>query len=203
MAPARHLVVFAREPRLGRVKRRLAADIGAVRAWAFYRHTLAELLRRLKAPGRWQSWLAFTPDQARLPAPGWRPLPQGPGDLGARLARVLAQLPPGPVVVVGSDAPEVGPAQIDRAFRCLGDHDWVLGPACDGGYWLIGARRRPAFRPPFAEVRWSGPYALSDTLANLAGRRVGLLEELIDVDSGADLARLRRGSGSESHPARR
>ena len=190
-----HLVVMARAPRLGAVKRRLARDVGALEAWRFYRATTAGLLRALARDPRWRTWLALTPDRAARGRAPW-PAPcnvvaQGPGDLGARMGRLLRALPPGPVVIVGSDIPGLGPGHVARAFRRLGANDWVLGPAADGGYWLIGARRRPALRPPFARVRWSGPHALADTLANLAGARVALLEELTDIDTGADLARLR------------
>ncbi|MDX1426018.1 MAG: TIGR04282 family arsenosugar biosynthesis glycosyltransferase [Kiloniellales bacterium] len=199
----RHLVVFLRAPRLGRAKRRLARDVGLVAAWRFHRLSAARLLRRLARPGgavpcgRWRCWLAVTPDReaaalaGRAGAP-WRTLPQGPGDLGDRMARVLRRLPPGPVVIVGADIPDLTAAHVARAFRRLGDHGWVIGPAEDGGYWLIGARRRPHLRLPFAGVRWGGPHALADTLAGLAGARVARLEVLADVDRGADLARVAR-----------
>ncbi len=197
--PDRHVVIFARAPRLGAVKTRLAHDIGALAAWRFHRATTAALLRRVARDGRWTCWLAVTPDRdARTGRGLWpsrcRRLAQGPGDLGQRMGRVLAGLPPGPVVIVGSDIPAIRPGHLARAFRLLGDHDWVIGPAPDGGYWLIGARRRPALRLPFAGVRWSGPHARADTLANLQGLRVGLLDTLADVDRGADLARLRGSS---------
>ncbi len=193
---ARHVVIMARAPRLGAVKRRLARDVGALAAWRFYRHGLAALARRLAGNGRWRCWLAVTPDRAaRNPWPAaWRVIPQGPGDLGTRMGRVFQDLPPGPVVIVGSDIPDLGPRHVARAFALLGDHDWVFGPAGDGGYWLIGARRRPVRRAPFAGVRWSGPHALADTLANLPGARAAFLEELQDVDTGADLRRWRRKS---------
>jgi len=190
---------MARAPRLGAVKRRLARDVGALAAWRFYRHTLAAQLRRLGRDRRWQCWLAVTPDRAiHAPwPPGWCIVPQGRGDLGARMGRVMRDLPPGPVVMVGSDSPDLRPAHIARAFARLGSHDWVFGPAGDGGYWLIGARRRPAWRQPFAGVRWSSPRALADTLANLTAARVAMIEPLPDIDTGADLARWRlsRSSG--------
>ena len=197
MNPQGHLVVMARAPRLGAVKRRLARDLGDLAAWRFYRMTAGRLLRELSADPRWRTWLALTPDRAARvrrgpwPATGAR-LPQGPGDLGARMGRLLRALPPGPVVIVGSDIPDLRAVHVARAFRMLGRHDWVFGPAGDGGYWLIGARRRRA--PPratFANVRWSSAHALADTLANLNGARIGFLEELADVDTGEDLARLR------------
>ena len=196
MTVERHLVVFLRTPRLGTVKRRLARDVGPVAAWRFYRTTSAALLRRLAHPGRWRCWVAVTPDRAAIagralwPRP-WRPIPQGGGDLGARMGRVLACLPPGPVVIVGSDVPDIGPGHVAAAFRDLGGHDWVIGPATDGGYWLIGARRRPSLRLPFAGVRWGGPHARADTLAGLGGLQVAELAELSDIDSAADLARRR------------
>ncbi len=198
MTAERHLVVFVRAPRLGTVKRRLARDVGPVAAWRFYRTTSAALLRRLGCARRWRCWVAVTPDRAATAGRGtwphpWRPIPQGGGDLGARMGRVLAGLPSGPVVIVGSDIPDIGPGHVAAAFCGLGGHDWVIGPASDGGYWLIGARRRPSLRLPFAGVRWGGPYARADTLAGLGGLRVAELAELSDIDSGADLARWRAG----------
>jgi uncharacterized protein len=169
-----------------------------VAAWRFQWITADRLLRRLAragASGRWRCWLAVTPDQdsdavARRAGPPWQALPQGPGDLGARMGRVLTGLPPGPVVIVGADIPDLTAGHVAAAFRRLGDHDWVIGPDEDGGYWLIGARRRPHLRLPFAGVRWGGSHALADTLAGLGRARVAELEVLSDVDRGADLARL-------------
>jgi len=198
-----HLVVMARAPRLGRVKHRLAADIGTVAAWRFYRLTAGRLLHRVAGDPRWDTWLAVTPDAARrAPRSLWpgpaRLVGQGRGDLGARMGRLLTTLPPGPAVIVGTDIPALGPDQVARAFRELGSADWVFGPAEDGGYWLIGARRRPALRLPFAKVRWSTRHALADTLANLRGERLAFLEVLRDVDDGADLARCRPGEPDQA-----
>ncbi len=196
MSPRGHLVVMARAPRLGAVKRRLARDLGDLAAWRFYRMTAGRLLRELGADPRWHTWLALTPDRAARVRRGLWPAtcalrPQGQGDLGARMGRLLRTLPPGPVVIVGSDIPDLRPVHVARAFRLLGDRDWVFGPAGDGGYWLIGARRRRA--PPreaFAKVRWSSAHALTDTCANLKGARIGFLEALADVDTGEDLYKL-------------
>jgi rSAM/selenodomain-associated transferase 1 len=195
--PGRHVVVFARAPRLGTVKRRLAQDVGRIEALRFHRTSTGALLRRLTADPRWTTWLAVTPDRAAATGRGlwpsaYRLIPQGPGDLGRRMDRVLEQLPLGPMVIVGADIPGIRPRHLAQAFGLLGHRDWVIGPAEDGGYWLIGARRRPVLRLPFHGVRWGGPHALADTLANLAGQSVSYLETLADVDSGADLACLRR-----------
>ena len=108
------------------------------------------------------------------------------------MGRLFQTLPPGPMVVIGSDIPGITRRHIAEAFQRIGADDWVLGPATDGGYWLVGARRRPRVIAPFAGVRWSTAHALEDTLANLAGQKIGFLESLQDVDDGADLVALRQ-----------
>ena len=104
-------------------------------------HQVTGLLRRLDDP-RWRLVLAVSPDHAGLTSRAWPPhlprIPQGPGDLGNRMGRILRMMPPGPVCIVGGDIPGLGPAHIDRAFGLLGTHDAVFGPAPDGGYWLVG-----------------------------------------------------------------
>lgn len=193
MSLQRHLVLFARAPRRGAVKRRLAADIGADAALAFYRQSLDDVARRLGRDPRWTTWLSVTPDRDAGNAAIWprvsglRRIAQGRGGLGARMARPIRLLPPGPVVIVGSDIPDVTPDHISRAFAALGCHDMVFGPASDGGYWLVGARRRPVPSALFENVRWSTEHALSDTLAGLPKRfRVAFLDTLDDIDTGAD-----------------
>lgn len=190
------LILFARAPRLGGGKSRLAHDIGAVAALRFERIMLARLLRRLGGDRRWQTRLAMTPDRAVRQARRWRrgipAVGQGPGDLGRRMNRALREAPPGPVVLVGTDIPALEARHVAAAFRLLGRRDLVFGPARDGGFWLVGARRRPRLPPLFAGVRWSSAHALADALAGLPrGISVGLVETLEDVDDGAAYRRLR------------
>lgn len=190
----RHLVLFARAPQLGSGKRRLARDIGAVAAARFERLMLARVLRRLGRDGSWQLRLAVTPDRARYRNRLWPcdvPIAgQGGGDLGERMRRALAACPPGPAVLIGTDIPALAPEHIAAAFRLLGGHDLVFGPAADGGFWLVGARRSPRL-PLFGKVRWSGPHALEDALAKLPRRvSVGFAARLEDVDDGGAYRRL-------------
>ena len=184
----RHLVIFARTPQFGRVKRRLAATIGPAAATRFYRRTLDHQIRTLSRDRRWTVWLFLTPDPAlrRASVRG-----QGQGDLGQRMKRPFRLLPPGPVVLVGSDIPAMRPSHIARAFALLGSHDLVFGPATDGGFWLVGARRsRPLPRSLFAKVRWSTRHALADTLATIPqGYATGIADTLDDVDDAEALAR--------------
>jgi len=195
----RHLVLFVRAPQLGAGKRRLARDVGDVAALRFERAMLAALLRRLGRDRRWDLRLAVTPDRAGRRRSWPRGVPvigQGGGDLGWRMRRALAACPPGPAVLIGSDIPGLCAHHVADAFRLLGRNDLVFGPAEDGGFWLIGARRCPCLPPLFGAVRWSGQHALADVLANLPARvSVGFAARLADVDDGASLRRLapRRG----------
>jgi len=196
----RHLVLFVRAPQLGRGKRRLAKAIGDVATVRFERLMIALLLRRLATDRRWHLRIVVTPDTARHRARCWHrgveAAGQGNGDLGIRMRRALAARPPGPVVLVGGDIPTLAAGHVAAAFRLLGSHDVVFGPAEDGGFWLVGARRSPRLPPLFGRVRWSGPYALADTLAGLPrGVTVGFVDRLEDVDDGEAYRRLmpRRG----------
>lgn len=184
------MIVFARAPRLGAVKRRLARDIGERAALRFHCGTLTRLARALAADRRFRTVLAVTPDRAGFRFPARLPrLAQGRGDLGRRMHRACARFPRGRVAIIGSDIPEAGPSDLAAAFRALGRADAAFGPAEDGGYWLVAlSPRRPA--RPFRRVRWSTKHALADTLANFRGRRVGFLRRLHDVDTAADLAKV-------------
>jgi glycosyltransferase A (GT-A) superfamily protein (DUF2064 family) len=98
------------------------------------------------------------------------------------MQRIMDRLPPGPVAIIGTDVPRVTAAQIARAFRRLGRDQAVFGRAMDGGYWLVGMRRRPRVLEAFANVRWSSEHALSDTLVGLRNVSVGFVATLCDVD---------------------
>lgn len=188
----------------GAVKTRLAADIGKDAALSFYRRNLHDVLWRLGRDPRWQTWLAVTPDTAAETVslwpqvPGVRLIAQGQGDLGIRMARPLLSLPPGPVVIIGSDIPEVGSRHVMAAFKALGRNDMVFGPAADGGYWLVGARRTPVVpHGLFQNVRWSTEHALADTIKGLPKPfRVAMLDELDDIDDGAAWAAWRTKRGT-------
>jgi rSAM/selenodomain-associated transferase 1 len=181
----RTLILFGRAPRLGSGKSRLARDIGAVAALNFERLMLARSQRRFGRDRRWRLRLAITPNREarRLGA-----ISQGKGDLGARMRRAMAACRPGPVVLIGTDIPDLTAAHVAEAFRLLGWHDIVFGPAKDGGFWLVGARHR---MPEFGDVRWSTGHALADVLANLPrSLSVGFAATLDDVDDGAAYRRL-------------
>ncbi len=181
------VIVFARAPRLGTVKRRLARDIGDRAALRFHQSTLTALLRGLAGCRRFDVARAVTPERARGRAPaGVERIGQGRGDLGQRMGRALGRHRR--VALMGCDIPLAGADDVRAAFRGLGRTDAVFGPAADGGYWLIAlGPRRPG--DLFGKTRWSTEYALADTLRQFRNHRVGLIRALSDVDTAADYQR--------------
>ncbi len=189
----RQLFIMVKEPRPGRVKTRLGRDLGMVPAAWWFRHQSARLIRRLAGDARWQTVLAVAPDAEGLSSRVWPAdlarWPQGWGDLGDRMGRILRYAPKGPVLIVGADIPGITPTLIAKAFAALGRHDAVFGPAPDGGYWLIGLKRTRALRAGFLDgVRWSSRHALADTRACLPDWDVAFIDVLQDVDTVADLS---------------
>ena len=188
-----------KEPRPGRVKTRLGADIGMTRSAWWFRHQSARLIRDIESP-KWQLILSVSPDIAGLTSriwPGHIPrIAQGRGGLGTRMARIFRAFPTGPTIIIGADIPCVQRIHISNAFNALGDHDAVFGPATDGGFWLTGLKRGAlAPKSLFNGVRWSTRHALSDTLATLPALTYSLIDTMQDVDTATDLARLQIKTG--------
>jgi rSAM/selenodomain-associated transferase 1 len=193
------VIVFARAPRYGAVKTRLAREIGASDALRFHKTTLDRLLRTIGRDRRWQTIVALTPDPAaRQNAVTWpHRVAQGHGDLGQRMVRALRKTGARrPTIIIGSDIPDITTARISSAFRALGRAPYVLGSAADGGYWLIGARHPERMQPnTLTNLRWSTSHARADTIARLRPENVALLPfELEDIDDADAYHRWRRRS---------
>ena len=186
----RTLIIMVKQPRAGRVKTRLAAAIGPVRAVSFYRNASCAVIHRLAQDPRWRTVLAVTPDTA-LSARDWshnfKQIRQGTGDLGDKMRSAFAAVPPGPAVLVGSDIPGIRASHIAHAFNKLKSSDAVFGPANDGGYWLVGFARQAPAEKAFQNVRWSSEHALADTEANLADCSIARACTLTDVDNPDEL----------------
>jgi len=189
----RHLVIMVKEPRPGRVKTRLGADIGMTSAAWWFRHQSARLLRRVGRDPRWQTWLSVSPDVAGLQSKVWPKdiarVPQGRGDLGLRMRRIFEQIPAGPCLIVGADIPGIDRERIAEGFDALRRAEAVFGPAMDGGYWMVGLKRGARPIPPrlFEDVRWSSADALADTKRTLGALRIAETTWLQDVDRATDL----------------
>lgn len=196
---------MAKVPAMGRVKTRLARQAGAGEATRFYRHAMASVIGRLGRDPRWRTSLSIAPDSgvgARVWPSHLPRRPQGDGDLGSRMQRIMDRQPPGPLIIIGTDIPAIRPAHIAYAFAVLKGGDAVLGPAVDGGYWLVGLKRSPAILRPFEGVRWSSASTLIDTAANLPGHAIAAAAVLSDVDSVEDLRACRNWFGRRILPAR-
>jgi uncharacterized protein len=189
---SKHLTVFVKAPSQGTVKTRLARTIGKEAACGAYQKIVGELVDRL-APLPFIE-LRFTPDDAAVEIKPWRRRqwqlrPQGEGDLGQRLERAFGDAFAGGahyVAVIGSDCPTITPDDIQTAWAALQANDVVIGPARDGGYWLIGLREpRPTL---FQSIDWSTDKVLKQTLRRARARnlKVELLRELSDVDTESD-----------------
>lgn len=195
------LIIMVKAPVAGRVKTRLAADIGTARATAFYRRAVATIVRRFGTDIRWRTVLAIAPDAAvgdaawQQRVSGLQRVAQGGGGLGDRMVRAFKTVRPGPVVMIGSDAIAIQPTDIAAAFASLKTNDAVFGPAPDGGYWLIGAAPSVDVARMLAGVRWSTEHTLADTAANLSNARIAMLRPLRDVDTGAEFATEHRAIG--------
>src|SRR5260221_505907 len=192
------LILMLKYPQAGGVKTRLVPALGAQRAGELYRalvrHTLNEVERltpheQIAVEVR----IAGAPDAEAARdwlGKGLRLLPQGEGGLGQRMERAVCNAfaeGSSRVVVIGADCPELTPDHLHAAFRALESTDVVLGPAADGGYYLIGMR---AFLPElFRGIEWSSALVMEQTLAAARGAGAGfqLLETLHDLDRPEDL----------------
>ena len=194
--PRAQLLVMAKYPSPGSVKTRLASQIGAAAACRLHDAFVRDLADRLEAVELPLTW-AFWPPDAPFASivPGKRCVPQVGGDLGERLEHAVAgcfRSIPTPVIVIGVDSPHLDLEWLREAADALaGGADGVLGPADDGGYYLIGLRQ-PSSRI-FRDVAWGSSGVLDATLANArdAGMRVQLLRPTFDVDDADGLRRLR------------
>jgi len=190
------ILVFVRAPEAGRVKTRLAAEIGAEAALRVYRRLAEHAVAEARALGAGAAVrIHYTPAEGGDAVRAWLGagadyLSQADGDLGARMRAAFADAFAAGhprVVIIGSDLPGLSAAMLRRALRLLDSHPAVLGPAADGGYYLLGLREMiPGL---FDGIAWSTEGVLDATLARLAaaGCTPALLEPLRDVDVAADL----------------
>lgn len=193
------VVVFAKAPVPGLAKTRLAPGLGEVGAAALAERMLRHALAQAVAADIGPVVLCATPDaphpmlREMAAACGAALLAQGPGDLGARMARALRrQLRRWPrALLLGTDAPALGARQLREAARALDDHDAVFVPTHDGGYVLVG-QRRPGDPRCFRGMTWSHPRVMDDTRRRLAdaGLSWAELAPVADIDDPDDLASL-------------
>ena len=182
------VVLFTRYPEPGRAKTRLIPALGAERAARLHRVLTERTVQAVRSSGL---MLELRTTGAPIAAfEEWLGpmsiVDQGDGDLGERLARAG---PPYPTIFIGSDAPDLTPALLQRAARALAETSAVIGAAEDGGYWLLGLSR--AIDGMFEGVEWGTDTVLNQTMGRLAAAGIDpvLLPQLADCDRPEDLAR--------------
>ena len=187
------LLIFTRNPELGKCKTRLAATVGKQSALDIYKFLLqhtASITKNLNAIKQvWYSeeiWREDIWDNASFE----KRLQEG-SDLGVRMANAFtAGFDAGfeRICIIGSDMFDLDQNHIEAAFTSLDKHDFVLGPAEDGGYYLFGMT---AFKPSvFLNKKWGTSSVLADTLEDLKNEKVHLLDVRNDVDLYEDIAEL-------------
>lgn len=190
------LIIFVKAPRPGEVKTRIAESIGAQAACDAYLALVEVLIGNLRTLSNVQ--VRYTPDDALLEIPQWiqptwTTAPQGQGGLGERLSKSFDDAfssGADRVVIIGSDCPDITQMDIESAWAALENHDVVLGPAEDGGYWLIGLRApQPVL---FKKIAWSSDTVFEETLSRAVANdlAVHVLRKLSDIDTIENLRRL-------------
>jgi uncharacterized protein len=187
------VAVFARYPRVGQVKTRLSPAVPPALALDLHAAMLADTLECALATRAGPPLLYWASEPEGFPVPpGLEVRNQKGADLGDRLAAAFAELlsrPEDRAVVIGTDCPDLTPDLVREAFATLGRHEAVLGPADDGGYYLIGlSRQAPEL---FRGIAWGTGSVLAQTLerAKGAGLNVAMLGALWDIDTPEDLVR--------------
>jgi rSAM/selenodomain-associated transferase 1 len=200
--PANRLLVFARLPERGRVKTRLAAEIGEEGALAAYREMLRTLIGSIGvSDGETEIEFLWAPTPAASGASLREAFAhhavalQTGATLGDRLCMAFSERfffhRTEKIIAIGVDDPSLPRALIDRAVLLLDSCEYVVGPAEDGGYYLFGCRGA-SFEPSvFEGIAWGSAAVLDATLERIArsGRTVALLPERFDIDTAADLRR--------------
>jgi rSAM/selenodomain-associated transferase 1 len=203
------LGIFVKHPEPGAVKTRLCPDLDRDQAARIYRAMAEDVVFRHARSDSHDTLVFFTPAEARAEIRRWLGpevglMSQTGDDLGARQLNAFRDAPRlgyDRVTIIGSDCVEIGSTDIGSAFDALGQHDLVIGPSEDGGYYLIGATR--AHAGIFENIPWGGADVLSRLLerADAAGLSYQLLDKKHDVDTYEDLIRLRGRLGGAGHEA--
>jgi len=184
-------MIFIKNPEKGKVKTRLAKDVGDEKALKIYRQLL-DLTRRATEKFEAEKWLWYSwyiEKNDNWDGDSYHKKNQAEGNLGEKMKFAFEQaFQQGfkKVVIIGSDCPEIEASLINQAYQALDQQDVVLGPANDGGYYLMGMRSYYNF---FEGINWSTEAVLDQTIEKIRQKNLSfaLLKELTDLDNIQDL----------------
>ncbi len=191
----RHLIIFARYPVPGKTKTRLVPALGAARAAMLAKQFTEYVVARVQEYGC--PFTIYGTGASCAAFEQWLCAPvqlQSSGDLGERMATAIEQTRArgaSRILLIGSDCPGISPTILKDAFDALHRHDVVIGPAADGGYYLIGMR--DVHRQLFEHMHWSHAHVLEQTIARLGPLTHAQLPTLHDIDTADDLVHLPPG----------
>lgn len=187
------LIIFIKNPALGKVKTRLAATLGDEKALEIYERLLVHTRQVCEKVGtdRLLFYSSYINEDDDWDTKEFRKFVQVGSDLGARMRgafeEAFERYGYEKVVIIGSDCADLTEDTITAAFQQLEHHDMVIGPSNDGGYYLLGMNR--LFTPVFEDKKWSTSSVLEDTVMDIenAGMTCYILPELTDIDTEDDL----------------
>ena len=188
------LLIFIKNPEPGKVKTRLAATIGNQKAYKVYLKLLKHTIRATQNvnAGKQVWYSAFIDSDDFISEPEFDKKVQRGKNLGVRMLHAFKNgFNEGydNIVIIGSDCPDVNPVLLEQAFNGLSEHDLVIGPSADGGYYLLGMNKlQPEL---FSDIDWSTERVLEQTLekAKSLSLSVSCLPELNDIDTIEDLVK--------------
>lgn len=184
------LIIFLKNPILGQVKSRLAADIGEEKALAVYRDLVEKTRKETEQLTDVRCVLYysnFIDKNNEWPDEFFEKRLQSKGDLGGKMQKAFQESSDDKVIIIGSDCYDLQREHIEKAFDKLNSIDIVIGPANDGGYYLLGMKK--LYPELFKGVDWSTEKVLTQTLDKIKSLNlsVGFLEELVDLDTLRDI----------------
>jgi hypothetical protein len=184
------LIIFIRNPELGKVKTRLAKDLGPEEALRIYLKLLGHTRKVAQSVpvDRYLFYSHFVDREDSWPGSDFKKFPQASGDLGDRMLQAFDQAlsDSDAAVIVGSDCPGLNTAILETAFEQLKQHDFVIGPAMDGGYYLLGMKKMASSL--FLNISWSTDQVFAETTGRMQalGATYYVLPTLSDIDYAAD-----------------
>ena len=194
--PSRRILLFARYPEKGRVKTRLETHLEQDEVLGLYKRFVEDILATLYGSG-YPTTVCYWPPERGADMQAWLGpslayFPQKGGDIGERMQNAFAEAFAGGVdqaILMGTDFPDLEMGIIHEAFDGLSRNDMTLGPAADGGYYLIGFTRHAFIKEVFAGISWGTGRVFSETLEKIrsAAVHVHILPEWQDIDTFEDL----------------
>ena len=182
-----NIYIFARRPEISIGKSRLKNKIGKILGSNFYHNNLSNLLRKLNSDKRINITLCVNPDSStknwpRHISPKIKRIPQGKGDIGIKMSKIL-NMNKEKKILIGSDIPKISTKVIMETWKKLNHCNVILGPAYDGGFWLIGFAKRTNIQNLFKNIDWDKNNTLKQVKNNIPKHKKLLFTQILhDID---------------------